>query len=73
MNVIGVVITDTQITFKKVMYMNILTDVNDIIEKLRYYQQLSDVDDEQQEFEEMIQTLNKVYDVLVNTGVEYEE
>ncbi len=53
--------------------MNILTDVNDIIEKLRYYQQLSDVDDEQQEFEEMIQTLNKVYDVLVNTGVEYEE
>jgi DNA-binding LacI/PurR family transcriptional regulator len=71
MNVIGVVITD--LIIKREMYMDILTDVNDIIEKLRYYQQLSDVDDEQQEFEEMIQTLNKVYDVLVNTGVEYEE
>jgi DNA-binding LacI/PurR family transcriptional regulator len=71
MNVIGVVIIDSII--KREMYMDILTDVNDIIEKLRYYQQLSDVDDEQQEFEEMIQTLNKVYDVLVNTGVEYEE
>jgi len=47
---------------------NLLLELGNVIEKLYSYKQDSDCFDQQQDIEEMITTLNKVYDQLVYIG-----
>lgn len=51
---------------------NLLIDLGNVIEELWRYKQDSDCFEQQQDIEQMITTLNKVYDHLVHTGAQYE-